>query len=143
MLTTTGAGSATNFSVTQNLRAITVTEGGVATLTTTSLIFHAPPVLVQVERPEREGDRETSPESDEASTLRRRTRRRRPRRTRHPQRNRVIVLLSVTAGLRACEIAALQWDMVLTARHEVGTILELPGWAAKKGGGRRIPFMLT
>lgn len=46
-----------------------------ATLTTTSLIFHAPPVLVQVERPERD-ERETAPEADEASTLRRRTRRR-------------------------------------------------------------------
>ncbi|MDQ0896137.1 Rne/Rng family ribonuclease [Agromyces ramosus] len=46
-----------------------------ATLTTTSLIFHAPPVLVQVERPEGD-ERETPAEADEASTLRRRTRRR-------------------------------------------------------------------
>ena len=61
-------------------------------------------------------------------------------RSRWPERNRVIVLLSVRAGMRACEIAALEWDMVLTARKEVGTILELPGWAAKKGGGRRIPM---
>ncbi|HZW41638.1 MAG TPA: Rne/Rng family ribonuclease [Agromyces sp.] len=47
-----------------------------ARLTTTSLIFHAPPALVQVERPEREGERESAPEGDDASTLRRRTRRR-------------------------------------------------------------------
>ena len=33
--------------------------------------------------------------------------------TRHPQRNRLIVLLSVKAGLRAGEIAGLSWDMVL------------------------------
>lgn len=60
--------------------------------------------------------------------------------SRQPERNRVIVLLSVRAGLRACEIAALQWDMVLTARGEVANVLELPGWAAKKGGGRRVPM---
>ncbi|WP_175421763.1 MULTISPECIES: hypothetical protein [Bradyrhizobium] len=31
--------------------------------------------------------------------------------TRHPDRNRVIVLLSLKAGLRAAEIAKLTWDM--------------------------------
>lgn len=62
------------------------------------------------------------------------------KRTRAPDRNRVIVLLSVRAGLRACEIAALEWGMVLTARQDVANIIELPGWAAKKGGGRRIPI---
>lgn len=53
-----------------------------ATLTTTSLIFHAPPVLVQVERPER-GERPEraerqggAPDVDETSSVRRRTRRR-------------------------------------------------------------------
>ncbi len=35
--------------------------------------------------------------------------------TRHPVRNRVMVLLSVKAGLRAGEISKLTWDMVLTA----------------------------
>jgi integrase len=39
--------------------------------------------------------------------------------TRHPRRNRLIVLLSVKAGLRAGEIAALTWDMVLTASGDV------------------------
>jgi integrase len=33
--------------------------------------------------------------------------------TRQPLRNRVIVLLSAKAGLRAGEIASLTWDMVL------------------------------
>lgn len=34
-------------------------------------------------------------------------------RTRNPIRNRVIVLLSVKAGLRASEIAKLTWEMIL------------------------------
>ena len=34
--------------------------------------------------------------------------------TRHPLRDRLIVLLSVKAGLRAAEIANLTWEMVLT-----------------------------
>jgi integrase/recombinase XerD len=62
------------------------------------------------------------------------------RRSRHAERNRVIVLLSVKAGLRACEIAALDWKMVLTSQRQVGPILELPAAAAKKGSGRRIPL---
>ena len=59
---------------------------------------------------------------------------------RYPERDRVIVLLSVRAGLRACEIAALTWEMVLNARGEVGPVLELPAAAAKKGSGRRLPL---
>ena len=52
-----------------------------ATLTTTSLIFHAPPVLVQVERPERSErperpERQGAPDAEETSSVRRRTRRR-------------------------------------------------------------------
>ena len=35
--------------------------------------------------------------------------------TRNPIRNRVIVLLSAKAGLRAGEIASLTWDMVVDA----------------------------
>jgi integrase len=59
---------------------------------------------------------------------------------RHPARNRVIVLLSVKAGLRACEIAHLTWPMVLNAKGGIGDILELPAKAAKMGSGRRIPI---
>ncbi|MER8895944.1 site-specific integrase [Mesorhizobium sp. M0676] len=62
------------------------------------------------------------------------------KRSRLPHRNQVIVLLSFRAGLRACEIAALDWSMVLTASGKIGPSIELPGWAAKKGSGRRIPM---
>ena len=59
---------------------------------------------------------------------------------RYPKRNRVMVLLSVKAGLRACEISRLTWPMVLDAQGQVGDVLELPARAAKKGSGRRIPI---
>jgi integrase len=60
--------------------------------------------------------------------------------TRLPLRNRVIVLLSTKAGLRAGEIAKLTWEMVLDASGEVGVVLELRDHAAKMGGGRLIPL---
>ncbi len=60
--------------------------------------------------------------------------------TRHPLRDRLIVLLSVKAGLRAAEIAHLTWEMVLTPTGEIGPTIELPDWAAKKSGGRLIPI---
>jgi hypothetical protein len=37
----------------------------------------------------------------------------------HAARDRVIILLSVKAGLRACEIAGLTWPMVLTPKGKV------------------------
>lgn len=61
-------------------------------------------------------------------------------RSRHPLRNRLIVLLSVKAGLRAAEIAKLTWDMVLDPSGEVGATLELQDRIAKKGGGRSVPL---
>ena len=45
--------------------------------------------------------------------------------SRYPLRNRVILLLSAKAGLRAGEIANLTWDMVLDARGEIGNVIEL------------------
>ena len=60
--------------------------------------------------------------------------------TRLPLRNRLIVLLSTKAGLRAGEIAKLTWDMVLGASGEVGAVLELRDHAAKMGSGRLIPL---
>ena len=60
--------------------------------------------------------------------------------TRHPVRNRAIVLLSVKAGLRAAEISNLTWDMVATPQREIGQLLELHDAAAKKRHGRRIPI---
>jgi integrase len=59
---------------------------------------------------------------------------------RYPARNKVIVLLSLKAGLRACEISRLRWNMVLNAQGQVGDVMELPAKAAKKGSGRRIPL---
>ena len=61
-------------------------------------------------------------------------------RSRHPIRNRLIVLLSVRAGLRAGEIAKLTWDMVLDASADVGQTIEVQDRIAKKRGGRSIPL---
>jgi integrase len=61
-------------------------------------------------------------------------------RSRHPLRNRLVVLLSVKAGLRAAEIAKLTWDMVLSPSGAVGTAIELQDKIAKKRGGRSIPL---
>ena len=60
--------------------------------------------------------------------------------TRNPLRNRVIVLLSAKAGLRANEIANLTWDMVVGPTGEISGVLELRDHAAKKGSGRIIPI---
>jgi integrase len=60
--------------------------------------------------------------------------------TRNPLRNRVIVLLSAKAGLRAGEIANLTWDMVVKPNGTIGTVLELRDYAAKKRSGRLIPL---
>jgi integrase len=60
--------------------------------------------------------------------------------TRHPARNRLIVLLSAKAGLRAAEIAKLTWHMVLTPSREIGSVIELHDSIAKKSSGRLIPI---
>jgi integrase/recombinase XerD len=60
-------------------------------------------------------------------------------RRRHAERDRVIVMLSVKAGLRACEISALTWEMLLKPDGTIGRLIELPPGAAKKGSGRIIP----
>lgn len=60
--------------------------------------------------------------------------------SRHPQRNKVIVLLSVRAGLRASEIARLDWSMVTDGRGRVGRLIELPGRIVKYGMARRVPL---
>jgi integrase len=60
--------------------------------------------------------------------------------TRHLVRNRVIVLLSAKAGLRAGEIANLTWGMVVDAAGQIGGVLELHDRAAKKSSGRVIPI---
>jgi integrase len=60
--------------------------------------------------------------------------------SRHPHRNEVIVLLSVRAGLRASEIARLEWSMVTDGRGRVGRLIELPGRVVKYGMARRVPL---
>ena len=60
--------------------------------------------------------------------------------TRNPIRNRVIVLLSAKAGLRAGEIANLTWDMILEPNGAISTVIELHDHAAKKHSGRLIPL---
>ena len=61
-------------------------------------------------------------------------------RSRYPRRNRVIVLLSAKAGLRACEIADLEWSMVLDGKGHIGWSLNVWDAVAKKNSGRRIPL---
>jgi integrase len=60
--------------------------------------------------------------------------------TRNPRRNRLILLLSLKAGLRAGEIANLTWDMVVGPTGEIGHVIELRDCAAKKKSGRLIPI---
>lgn len=60
--------------------------------------------------------------------------------TRHPNRNQVILLLSIKAGLRAKEIAALKWDMVTDAEGNLGHAIQLRNEATKGASGRVIPL---
>jgi integrase len=60
--------------------------------------------------------------------------------TRNADRNRVIVLLSVKAGLRAGEIANLTWEMVVEPTGNVSSHIELRDQAAKMGSGRTVPI---
>ena len=59
---------------------------------------------------------------------------------RYGLRNVVMVLLSSKAGLRAGEISALTWSMVLDATGKIGQVIELEDCAAKKRSGRTIPL---
>ena len=59
---------------------------------------------------------------------------------RWPERDTLIIFLSVKAGLRAGEIAQLTWPMVLDATGRVAGAIELHDQAAKNGGGRTIPL---
>jgi integrase len=61
--------------------------------------------------------------------------------SRYPERDRVIILLSVKAGLRAKEIACLTWGMVTGAQGALGDAIHLPNSASKgKNGGRTVPL---
>ena len=58
----------------------------------------------------------------------------------YPLRSRAIILLSAKAGLRAAEIARLEWPMVLDANGKVGQSMAIEDRIAKKKSGRRIPI---
>lgn len=58
---------------------------------------------------------------------------------RYAARDRVMVLLSFKAGLRACEIAGLDWSMVLRPDGKLAASIAVAGYIAKNGRGRRIP----
>jgi integrase len=61
--------------------------------------------------------------------------------SRHPERDRVMVLLSFRAGLRAKEIAQLTWSMVTDTTGELADAISLRNKASKgRGGGRTIPL---
>lgn len=56
--------------------------------------------------------------------------------TRRPERNKVIFLLSVRAGLRAKEIAFITWSMVTDAEGQISDVINLQNTASKgKSGG--------
>ena len=59
---------------------------------------------------------------------------------RHAQRNEIVVLLSVRAGLRAKEIAGLKWSMLTDADGEIGDSIRMTDVASKGRGGRVIPL---
>jgi integrase len=61
--------------------------------------------------------------------------------SRYPTRDTVIFLLSMKAGMRAKEIAAITWAMVTDSESTVGNDIALENIAAKgKNGGRTIPI---
>ena len=64
----------------------------------------------------------------------------RVRRGRHSERDQVIISLSFKAGLRACEIAGLDWSMVLSPGGRMDTSLMIGDGIAKNGRGRRLPM---
>jgi len=62
------------------------------------------------------------------------------RKSSHPKRDRVIILLSCKAGLRACEIAGLEWSMLLDPKGRIGNLIVIEDRIAKRQSGRRIPL---
>jgi len=59
---------------------------------------------------------------------------------RYPDRDKVIVLLSFYAGLRACEIAGLAWPMVLSSNGAIDHAATLSGGITKGGSIRVVPL---
>ena len=65
---------------------------------------------------------------------------RRVRKGRHPLRDRVLLLLSFKAGLRAAEIGGLTWPMILTSSGALADHIALADQIAKKRSGRSVPI---
>jgi integrase len=61
-------------------------------------------------------------------------------RSSYPEGDRVMILLSIKAGLKACEIAGLDWSMALDPQGKVSGTINVRDVIAKKRGGRRIPM---
>lgn len=59
---------------------------------------------------------------------------------RHHLRNKVIIMLSFKAGLRACEIGGLTWPMVLKTDGRIAQQIRVSRHIAKCGSGRNIPI---
>lgn len=59
---------------------------------------------------------------------------------RNPLRNQVIFLLSCKAGLRAKEIAGLQWEMIMNSDGSLAKSISLANAASKGNSGRNIPI---
>lgn len=59
---------------------------------------------------------------------------------RNGQRNQLIFMLSVKAGLRAKEIASLKWSMLLTQEGQLNDSIHLTNDASKGKSGRIIPL---
>lgn len=59
---------------------------------------------------------------------------------RYPTRNTVIVLLSFKAGLRACEISGLEWNMILGSDKHVSDQIYVSANISKKSSKRSIPL---
>jgi len=60
--------------------------------------------------------------------------------TRWPERNRVMFLLSIKAGLRAKEISALTWPMITDGTGKISDAIQLEDKAAKGTSGRTVPL---
>lgn len=60
--------------------------------------------------------------------------------TEYPERNTLIVLLSVKAGLRAKEIAGLTWGMLISPDSSLAEQISLTNSASKGKSGRLIPI---
>lgn len=61
-------------------------------------------------------------------------------RSRYPLRNRTIILLSFHAGLRACEIAGLDWAMILAPSGRLAEQITLSSMITKGKKSRNLPL---